>query len=44
MRRWTRSSPTTVRAAQKEAEKQGTLVTSTIDFPQDVAHHVRGRL
>jgi 2-oxoisovalerate dehydrogenase E1 component alpha subunit len=26
-----------VRAAQKEAEKQGTLVTSTIDFPQDVS-------
>ncbi|HEY5713630.1 MAG TPA: thiamine pyrophosphate-dependent enzyme [Allosphingosinicella sp.] len=26
-----------VRAAQKEAEKVGTLVTSTIDFPQDVA-------
>jgi 2-oxoisovalerate dehydrogenase E1 component alpha subunit len=26
----------TVRAAQKQAEKQGTLVTSTIDFPQDV--------
>jgi 2-oxoisovalerate dehydrogenase E1 component alpha subunit len=26
----------TVRAAQKEAEKKGTLVTSTIDFPQDV--------
>src|SRR4051795_2946918 len=25
-----------VRAAQKEAEKKGTLVTSTIDFPQDV--------
>lgn len=25
-----------VRAAQKEAEKQGTLVASTIDFPQDV--------
>ena len=25
-----------VRAAQREAEKQGTLVTSTIDFPQDV--------
>jgi 2-oxoisovalerate dehydrogenase E1 component alpha subunit len=25
-----------VRSAQKEAEKQGTLVTSTIDFPQDV--------
>jgi 2-oxoisovalerate dehydrogenase E1 component alpha subunit len=28
---------TEVRAAQKEAEKQGTLVTSTIDFPQDVS-------
>ncbi len=26
----------TVRTAQKEAEKLGTLVTSTIDFPQDV--------
>ncbi|HEY1605531.1 MAG TPA: thiamine pyrophosphate-dependent enzyme [Allosphingosinicella sp.] len=26
----------TVRSAQKEAEKLGTLVTSTIDFPQDV--------
>jgi 2-oxoisovalerate dehydrogenase E1 component alpha subunit len=26
-----------VRVAQKEAEKQGTLVTSTIDFPQDVS-------
>ena len=25
-----------VRAAQREAEKQGTLVTSTIEFPQDV--------
>jgi 2-oxoisovalerate dehydrogenase E1 component alpha subunit len=25
-----------VRAAQKQAEKKGTLVTSTIDFPQDV--------
>jgi 2-oxoisovalerate dehydrogenase E1 component alpha subunit len=25
-----------VRAAQKEAEKQGTLVASSIDFPQDV--------
>ncbi len=25
-----------VRAAQKEAEKQGTLVAATIDFPQDV--------
>jgi 2-oxoisovalerate dehydrogenase E1 component alpha subunit len=25
-----------VRTAQKEAEKKGTLVTSTIDFPQDV--------
>jgi 2-oxoisovalerate dehydrogenase E1 component alpha subunit len=26
-----------IRAAQKEAEKLGTLVTSTIDFPQDVS-------
>jgi 2-oxoisovalerate dehydrogenase E1 component alpha subunit len=26
-----------VRAAQKEAERQGTLVTSTFDFPQDVS-------
>ena len=25
-----------VRAAQREAEQSGTLVTSTIDFPQDV--------